>query len=287
MPQRIFYACQAVALNGATVAGAQSVGITTSFDLEPVFQLGQVKPVDILTVTPNVEITVSRALTSQNLTMWSGDFISNVGAADKTLCITIGDDASPLLTAGTASIYCTGAGISGVTYTFPVDGIFTEEVTFVAQHKQIGGCSAVVAGADTTSKAKTRQHYQSGAPSLVTNAGNLTNITISTSIGRENLFRLGQWQSYHNYANLPAEVTVEFEVSATSLDGIAIGAVASCSSPTGGAFDEQNIVLNICGKTFTMEKCKLSNVTYGGGDTGGGNSTINFTYTTYNNLTVS
>lgn len=286
MPNRIFYACQAVSVNNTAVAGAQSVGITTSFDLEPVFQLGQVKPVDIMTVSPNVEITVTRALTSQNSTIWNGDFITNVGAANKNVCIAIGDDTAPLLTGGTAQIYCTGAGISGVTYTFPVDGIFTEEVTFVAQHKQVGGCSVTVTQ-DTTSKAKTRQHYNGGAPSIVTSAGNLTNITISTSVGRENLFRLGQWQSYHNYANLPAEVTVEFEVSATSIDGIALGTVASCTSPSGGAFDEQNISLNICGKTFSMEKCKLSNVTYGGGDTGGGNATITFTYTTFNNLTVS
>lgn len=286
MGNRIFYACQAVAINGATVNGAQSVGITTSFDLEPVFQLGQIKPVDILNISPNVEVTLTRALTSQNATVWSGDFISNVGQANKTICIAIGDDTAPLLTSNTAQIYCTGAGISGVTYTFPVDGIFTEEVTFVAQHKQIGGCSIAMTE-DTTSKAKTRQHYSSGAPSLVTSAGNLTNISISTSVGRENLFKLGQYQSYHNYANLPAEVTVEFEVSATSTDGIALATVGSCNSPTGGAFDEQNIVLNICGKTFTMEKCKLSNVSYGGGDTSGGNATITFSYTTYNNLTVS
>lgn len=286
MGNRIFYACQAVAINGATVNGAQSVGITTSFDLEPVFQLGQIKPVDILNISPNVEVTLTRALTSQNATVWSGDFITNVGQANKTICIAIGDDTAPLLTSSSAQIFCTGAGISGVTYTFPVDGIFTEEVTFVAQHKQIGGCGIVVSE-DTTSKAKTRQHYGGGAPSLVTNAGNLTNITISTSVGRENLFKLGQYQSYHNYANLPAEVSVEFEVSATTVDGIALATAGSCSSPTGGAFDEQNIVLNICGKTFTMEKCKLSNVSYGGGDTSGGNATITFSYTTYNSLTVS
>jgi hypothetical protein len=285
MPNRIFYACQAVSVDGAAVHGAQSVGITTSFDLEPVFQLGQVKPVEIMTISPNVEITVSRTLTSQNSTIWSGDFITNVGTANKTICIAIGDDTAPLLTSNLAQIYCTGAGISGVTYTFPVDGVFTEEVTFVAQHKQIGGCGISISE-DTTSQAKTRQYYSSGAPSLVTSAGNLTNITISASINRENLFKLGQWQSYHNYPNLPAEVTVEFEVSATSLDGVGITTVASCASPTGGAFDPQDITLDICGKTFTMEKCKLSSVTYGGGDTGGGNATINFTYTTYNSLEV-
>lgn len=287
MPNRIFYACQAVAIDGATVNGAQSVGITTSFDLEPVFQLGQVKPVDILTVKPNVEITVSRVLTDQNQTMWNGDFITNVGTATKTLCIAIGDDTSPLLTSS-ASIYCTGVGLSGVTYTFPVEGMFTEEATFVAQNKSLGGCNIDVSE-DTTSKVKMRQNYSSGAssiPALVTNAGNLTNISISTSVGRENLFKLGQWQSYHNYANLPAEVTVEFEVSATTVEGVAISTVAACTSPSGGAFDDQDISLDLCGKTFLMEKCKLTNVTYGGGDTSGGNATINFTYTTYNNLTV-
>jgi hypothetical protein len=284
MPNRIFYACQAVAIDGSPVNGAQSVGITTSFDLEPVFQLGQVKPVDILTVKPNVEITVSRVLSDQNQTMWSGDFITNVGTATKTLCIAIGDDASPLLSSS-ASIYCTGVGLSGVTFTFPVDGMFTEEATFVAQHKSLGGCN-INMSEDTASKAKMRQHYSGGAPALVTNAGNLTNITISTSVGRENLFKLGQWQAYHNYANLPAEVTVEFEVSATTVDGIAIATTAACGSPSGDAYDEQNIILDLCGKTFQMDKCKLSNVTYGGGDTSGGNATINFTYTTYNNLTV-
>jgi hypothetical protein len=287
MPNRIFYACHAVSVDGSVVHGAQSVGITTTFDLEPVFQLGQVEALEVMSIAPNVEITVSRALTSQNATIWNGDFLTNVATANKTVCIAIGDDTAPLLTSSTAQIYCTGAGISGVTYTFPVDGVFTEEVTFVAQHKQIGGCSVSVTK-DTTSKAKTRQYYSGGAPSLVTNAGNLTNITISTSVGRENLFKLGQWKSYHSYMNLPAEVTVEFEVSATSVDGIAVGTdVGACASPTGGAFDEQNIVLNICGKTFSMEKCKLSSVTYGGGDTSGGNATINFTYTTYNSLTVS
>lgn len=285
MPNRIFYACQAVSVDGSVVHGAQSVGITTSFNLEPVFQLGQIKPIELMSLAPNVEITLTRALTDQNATIWNGDFITNVGSANKTICIAVGDDTSDLLTSNLTQIQCTGAGISGVTYTFPVDGVFTEEVSFVAQHKQIGGCNISVSE-DTTSKAKTRQYYSGGAPSLVTNAGNLTNITITASINRENLFKLGQWQSYHSYANLPAEVTVEFEVSATSLDGVAWTNINACASPTGDIFESQNITLNICGKTFTMEKCKLSNVTYGGGDTGGGNATINFTYTTYNSLTV-
>ena len=284
MSNRVFYACHAAFLDSSPVAGAQSVGITTTFDLEPVFQLGQVKPVDIMNLAPSVEFTVSRALTSSSGTMWSGDFITNVGSANKTLCLGIGDDTSPLLTS-TASVQCTGAGISGATYNFPVDGIFTEELTFFADNKSLGsGCGSV--SEDTNSTAKTRQHYNGGAPTLVTSAGNLTNISISTSVSREQILALGNFKAVHNYASLPAEVTVEFEVSATSTDGAAFGTVATCASPTGGVYDKQDISLNMCGITFLMEDCKLSNVTYGGGDTGGGNATISFTYTTYNNLTI-
>lgn len=284
MANRVFYACHAAFVNGSHVAGAQSVGMTTTFDLEPVFQLGQVKPVDIMNLAPSVEFTVTRALTDTSGTIWNGDFITNVGPANKTVCLGIGDDTAPLLTGG-ASVQCTGAGITGATYNFPVDGIFTEEITFFADNKTLGGgCGSVTE--DTTSKAKTRQHYGGGAPSLVTSAGNLTNISISTSVGREQILRLGQFSAVHNYANLPAEVTVEFEVSATTAEGAAWGAVAACQSPAGGTFDKQDISLSMCGKTFLMEDCKLSNVSYGGGDTGGGNATITFTYTTYNNLTV-
>ena len=46
----------------------------------------------------------------------------------------------------------------------------------------------------------------------------------------------------------------------------AFGTVAACNSPTGGVYDKQDISLNMCGKTFLMEDCKLSNVTYGGGE---------------------
>lgn len=285
MANRVFYACHAAFVDNAHVAGAQSVGMTTTFDLEPVFQLGQVKPVDIMNLAPTVEFTVTRALTDTSGTIWNGNFIDNVGPASRTVCLSIGDDTSPLLTS-TASVQCTGAGISGATYNFPVDGIFTEEITFFADNKTLGGGCGNLGAADTTSKAKTRQHYSGGAPSLVTSSGNLTNISISTSVGREQILRLGKFEAVHNYANLPAEVTVEFEVSATTAEGAVWGTVAACASPTGDSFDKENIVLNMCGKTFRMDDCKLSNVSYGGGDTGGGNATITFTYTTYNNLTV-
>lgn len=281
---RVFYACHAVSVGGGFVAGAQSVGMTTTFDLEPVFQLGQLKQIDTVTLAPQVEITLTRVL-GVGGTIYSGTFEDMFEPAEETLCLSIGDDTSPLLTSASSSIYCTGAGLTGVTYNFPVDGTFTEEVTYLARGKLLSGCSVTAQEyTDDTTDVKTRQHYAGGAPAVVTAAGNLTNITISTSPGRELMYKLGEYKSFHSYPNTPAEVTVEFEVTATSTDGIEIAEVEACNSPT---IPQQDISLDICGTTFTMEKCKLSNITYGGGDTGGGNSTINFTYTTYNSLEVS
>lgn len=287
MGNRVFYACHAVAVNGAFVRGAQSVGMNTTFDLEPVFQLGQLKQIDTVTLAPQVEITVSRALENGS-TILNGDFEGIFEPAENTICVSVGDDTSPLLQSPSSHIYCTGAGVTGVTYNFPVDGIFTEEVSYLAYAKQAGGCAVTAEEIedDDGQIVATRQYYQGGAPSIVTSAGNLTNVTISTSPGREFMYKLGEYKAFHSYVNTPAEVTVEFEVTATSTDNIGWVEAQACAGPTGAAFTSQDISLSICGSSFSMEKCKLSNITYGGGDTGGGNATINFTYTTFNSLTI-
>ena len=284
---RVFYACHAVSIDGAFVRGAQSVGMNTTFDLEPIFQLGQLKKIDTVTLTPQVEITVSRVLENSTPVL-SGTFEEIFESAEHEICVSIGDDTAPLLTSPSSNIFCTGAGVTGVTYSFPVDGTFTEEITYLGDSKQVGGCAATATEIEDGNDqiVPTRQYYESGAPSLVTGAGNLTNVSISTSPGREFMYKLGNYKSFHSYVNTPAEVTVEFEVTATGTDNIGWVEANACAGPTGSAFNSEDISISICGTTFTMEKCKLSNITYGGGDTGGGNATINFTYTTFNSITI-
>lgn len=285
--KRIFYACQAVAVNGSFVNGAQTVAVTTNFDIEPILQLGQIDLVDMLTLNPTVDVSLSRILSDSNTPLWTGNFLTNVRKDDSTITLSIGDDTSEDLTTSIADIHITGAGITSISYNFSVDGAFTEEVGFSARGKDLTGGS-VTAIKDTTSKPKTRQFLDMGAssiPSLVTDAGNLTSVNINSSIGRENILELGKYNASGSFANLPAEVSVDFEVTADTLDTIEIPTVTACSSPTGDAFEAQDIEINVCGYTFTMENCKLSNVSYSGGDTGGGNATITFSYITFNSLT--
>ena len=275
--KRIFYACQAVAIDGAFVNGAQTVAVTTNFDIEPVLQLGQIDLVDALTLNPTVDVSISRILSDTNTPVWSGAFLDIIRKDDSTITLSIAD------------VHITGAGLTSISYNFSVDGVFTEEIGFSARGKDLSGGS-VTAIKDVASKPKTRQFLNVSAstiPNLVTSAGNLTNITINSSIGRENILELGKYNASGSFANLPAEVNVDFEVTADTLDTVEIPTVPSCSSPTGEAFEKQDIIIDVCGYTFTMENCKLSNVSYSGGDTGGGNATISFSYITFNSLTRS
>ena len=70
---RIFYASQAVILTPLTSSGAtwssglhlapkglQSVGITTNFALEQVFQLGQLELYDNIEDVPEVQVTLNK-----------------------------------------------------------------------------------------------------------------------------------------------------------------------------------------------------------------------------------
>ena len=67
---RIFYACQAVGFKNMGHAaaqyeiakGVQSVGITTNFNLEQAFELGQIQIYENIEGTPDVEVTMEKVI---------------------------------------------------------------------------------------------------------------------------------------------------------------------------------------------------------------------------------
>lgn len=296
MPNRVFYASQGVKVGGTTVQGAQSVGISTTFNLEQAFQLGQVALYDNIVVDPEVEVTVSKVLDSEN-TIWylatgGGSLISN--ANDQTeVVIGIGDDTNASLTTS-ASIICTGMYVSSLTYTFPVDGNFTEDITFVGNAKTIAA-TGVTAPSTSGTTVMRRQNLDIGSSTLPSEVSgkNITNITISADLGRESMYKLGQYAPFHRFVNFPLEVTCEFEVSSTGVDGVALnlGSIGCTGSP----INEQSIIIKICDTLSASTayefnlgaKNLLQSINQTGGDTGGGNATITYSYTTYNELTIS
>lgn len=290
---RVFYASQGIKVNNTTVHGAQSVGITTNFNLEQVFQLGQLAIYDNVSLDPEVEITVNKVLDGED-TVWylatgGGSIISNAND-ESTVVIGVGSDTSNSLTS-TSAITCSGMFISSISYTIPVDGNMTEDVTFVGNTKVISG--SVTAPATSGNNVLRRQNVKLSECTLPTEVSsqNLSSITISADLGRESMYKLGSLKPFHRFVNFPLEITCEFEVIATGLDTTPIDTpTTECSGLTA---TEQAIVIKLCDSdgsiayTFDLgAKNKLQSVNYSGGDTGGGNATLTYSYVTYNELTI-
>lgn len=293
---RIFYASHGVSVDGTTVQGAQSVGVTTNFNLEQAFQLGQLALYDNIVVDPEVEVTISKALDSESL-IWTlavgnGSLVEKANETS-TIVIGVGDDTAPAL-ANTVGVQCTGMYISSVSYTFPVDGNFTEDVTFVGNHKAMTG--TVSPPATSGNIMLRRQHILLGSSTLPSEVAgkNLSNITISADLGRESMYKLGQYAPFHRFVSFPLEVTCEIEVMATTRDGVAADTAGVVCTGGGSLPTEQEIVIALCDgtsgsttHTFNLgTKNVLQSVNYTGGDTGGGNVTITYSYSTYNDLTI-
>jgi hypothetical protein len=110
----------------------------------------------------------------------------------------------------------------------------------------------------------------------------IQNITISTDLGREDILELGQKDPYYRAPTFPVEVTSEFEVIAISGDFIDAYSTQDSTPET------RILVLLRDGSSFDLgTKNRLSSVNYTGGDAGGGNATITYSYSTFNDLTVS
>jgi hypothetical protein len=122
----------------------------------------------------------------------------------------------------------------------------------------------------------------------------LQRISVSTDLGRQELFELGRFAPYHRYLNFPTEVTSEFEcysISGAMVSATEIGVyVSNTGALCGGRYNLANhtIRLATCDgfRLYTGKKNKLSSVNYNGGDTGGTNATVVYNYSTFNEMTV-
>ena len=293
---RIFYACQAVMVSGETVQGAQSVSVQSNFNLEQAFQLGKLAIYDNAVNTPEVNCTISKVLDGEksiyNLATGGGTLVSN--ASDTCdVKLAIGDDTNSTISSK-QEIVMSGMFLSSVSYTIPTDGFATEECSFLGDNKIFNTTSSVNAPTADQNVVLRRQHYDSTGSDLPSEVSgqNITNISISADLGREAMYKLGEFGPFHRFVNFPLEVSCEFEVSSTGLDEVEVTQDVDC---TGSLLTEQPILIKLCdpasGATsysFDLGSGNvLASVNYQGGDSGGGNATTTFSYTGYNELDIS
>jgi hypothetical protein len=342
---RIFYATQGVALKGQNTDGTsiasnwyyprglQSIGITTNFALEQVFQLGQLELYDNMENVPEVEVTMSKIIDGTFplylLCMGGSDSPANasgkelVALANNRVNVRLGlysDDLSAASGSPSNHVDCSGMYLSSISYTIPVEGNATEDVTLVGNNKvwnsglhgnpdskgTFGGGND--AGRMTAPSVARRYKYNASLSSIPTGLGGgipapgggkprVQSVTVSANLGREAIFELGAMAPYYRYVTFPLEVTSEFEIIAASGDMVNALDFSSQTSSCDTVYknlQDKTIKIIVCGSGLNDSlsidlgtKNKLTSVNYAGGDTGGGNATVTYSYQTFNKLVVS
>ena len=348
---RIFYAIQAlgfaehdVVIPGTgsyqpsgfrTAHGVQSVGLTTTFNLEQVFELGQLELYENIEGIPDIEVTAQKVLDGYpllyHLATPGATAASLVGRSTARCYAAINiypdtfDNASgvPLQSVGMSGMY-----VSALTYTLNVDGNSTEDVTLVGNNKEwiASGLTAfqpsVFDGSDeplsitASGGVARRENILMGSGCTMSDAGVITGVsgsiwpteidgidangwnlqsgdaysahlqtvTITTDLGRDELFELGRRGPYHRFVTFPTEVTCSIDTTAS--EGDLIDAMAD---PVGGTnlTDQKIFVWVEEGTQINLgAKNKLASVTYGGGDAGGGNVVVTYQYSNFNSLSI-
>lgn len=114
----------------------------------------------------------------------------------------------------------------------------------------------------------------------------IQNITVSTDLGREQILELGHKTPYFRYVTFPVDVTTEIEIISKSGDWVN---ALETGPYTNGANTRYETIKVATQDGLFLDlgtKNRLTNVNMTGGDTGGGNQTITYTYTNRNSLYV-
>ena len=364
---RVYYAIQQFALardsvsplskaNTTAIHGLQSVGITTTFNLEQVFELGQLAIYENIEGIPDVEVSCEKVLDgyppvyllATRGTVGDPTVKTDIAARQNAKCTGIlslyedKEKAAESTVAAQAECVMSGLFVSSISYTFPVDGNQTESCTLVGNDKvwsqgapnvlqidvgEFDGNDDVPAatvgvarredvimtpadateikdvpqaGVDTEDVADwydacifpldingikqtdpKGQNEKAGDGSF---GAHIQSMSVSTDLGRENLFELGRKGTYYRYVTFPVEVTTEFSTFATSIvQGDGVDALEEVDN-----LEHQRIrIVSAEGTHIDCgDKNKLASVSWSGGDAGGDNVEIAYTYTNFNDLAV-
>lgn len=299
--------------------GLQSVGMNANYSLDQVFEIGQLELYENIEDVADTEVSLEKVIDGEPLlyTMASNKICeTSLAGAAKNRCdvyLAIFDDGLDNAT-GVARNVCWNSGmfISSVGYSYNVEGNSTETLSLAGidrfwndQANETGDTATAQFsgnptngqfGSDTPNSGVVRRVNVDVAGSTIPQdvknqigdnpvglggALRLQTISVNAEFGTENLLELGRFGPYAKYASFPIEVTCEFEVIATS------GDVKSVSGVAPNLTDETILLKDTAGTVLDLgTKNKLTGVSYSGGDAGGDNATVSYSYQNFNNLLV-
>jgi hypothetical protein len=134
----------------------------------------------------------------------------------------------------------------------------------------------VLAGTIWASRAPT------SAGRLNTAIAHIQSFNCSVDLGRESINQLGTKTPYNRYVSFPTEVTSSLEVIATAGDNVD----AVETNRTNLNNHEICVALKDSTVIHLGKKNKISSITYGGGDAGGGNASITYNFSNFNDFVI-
>ncbi len=316
MGNRIFYACQGLALDGKLLRGLQN--ISTNSDIKTytndIFgSIGSYVSQD----SPSVTVSVTKILGGNDRTIYSGTITDNIDPTRrKNLCLFIGDEVAGFI--GNTVEYSgrtepniisfSGAFISSAAYSLSTDSNLTESIDFVSYSRSMGSgsfCGLDIIQQDATDVLPTlrpvgfvgggsegisaRQHVKS---TNMSGPGNLTGFDIQTSFSRQPVeqFAKGYIDPKYSYVITPVETNLSFTISAiksSNYDRLIDVTMNDCSGDYLNPAYSNNFFVEMCnGIKFNVNNCYFQGMVYGGGDAGGGNVEITYNYTCYNGFEI-
>jgi hypothetical protein len=327
---RIFYAAQAVGLasfdNSPTaytaVRGLQQLGVNTKFNLEQVFEIGQLEIYDNIEHIPDVEITMEKVLDGYCpiflLATQGSPAATLIGRSTARANVALAIYAETVTNAsGTPLSQCimSGVYVSQLGYDIMVEGLAKESVTLVGNNKVWATGSFTFTGMTTGNGVSSmapaapegvdrRENivmtgcvFPNSIRGIVSNANTATSgvfaaslqsIKVSANLGRDQLLELGRKGPYFRYVNWPVEVTTAIEIMGKDGDLVVATETGIYSNGENVTAEPIKVVMQE-GLVLDMgTRNRLSSVNYGGGNAGsrGGNATVSLSYVGYNDLTV-
>lgn len=305
--------------------GVQDFSASINFSVDPVFQMGQIEPYEQIEGIPQVEVSITKVLDGKPLLQ----HLATPGASASSLAGRYQDQRTMIAAAyfpitqdyasGTPLSVAVFSGfyVNSINWNFPVEGNFTEQVTFVGNDRtwfnapsgQIwttgvyptgttfnGEESPIASGGGVQRRENldmTRSLWPTQIPGISgdgkiatlsdgSQSAHPQNVTVSCDLGRTDLFELGRRGPYYKFANFPIPVTTTIELTLGEYgDGI------NAAQEGTNLLDQTiKIVTNSNVSIDLGTKNKLSSMNIDGGGTDGSNVTGRFQYTNNNIMKV-
>lgn len=305
---RIFYGLQQVKVGSTVLNGVQSVGASSTTNVENFSRFGSIGATTILQDL-DLEITIENALGSGWANVLTAAGISGVSTSIDT---PVAVEIQYLTATGHTKVVTLSAILSSYSIQMGVDGPATESVTF-----QNAGTAVFTDGTDDTALGTpagnicaviTRPNFSGFSTSYsddacdpaptwaaANNYSNVLSVSASMDIGTEKVNVLGQSLSFGKYVTFPIETSMEVELH---LDPAA-GTYADDADDTMGGFlsgsftnpgdtslidRTYHTLIKLPSNYYYMTGARLTGVSRSGGDVGGGQVSITESFSSVNDL---